>query len=385
MKILSISSSRADIGILYPIWKALSKEPNVDLSIFFTGMHMLSDSILCNAIPDNIKVYKGGSDLGGEGGQNSVISSVDIQINVGKICKKISPDIVMLIGDRLDMIPAAIATLSFGIPLIHIAGGDLSEGAVDDRIRHALTKLSHVHFVINEKAAYRVCGMGEEPWRIHVVGATGLDTLSKEPIMDISSFSNKIGLDSIKGLRLITVHPETLLDVPHEPLDVILESIENNPFPTLFTSPNSDQGGLSMRNKILNFVSNKDWAVFIDTLGSNLYANSMYYSTVMLGNSSSGIVEAALFGLNVINVGDRQFGRLHGDNVFNCPNSPIEISKLLQKLTTTATRSPSNSLYGDGHASKRITDVILSLPYKKKLLRKNFYEGKCEFKVPWNV
>jgi len=322
-RLLSVSSGRADVGILTPVWQALAAEPGLD------------------------------------------------------------PDLLMVIGDRLDMIPVAIASLPFNIPIVHLAGGDVSRGAIDDRIRHALTKLSHVHCAINVEAAHRLAAMGEERWRIHVTGATGLDTLAAAPLLSAEDFSAEVGLETTTGLRLVTVHPETNAPSPDAPLGAVLAALDARPAPTLFTAPNADPGGAAMRAEISAFVAERPWAVFRDTLGARLYANALRHATVMVGNSSSGIVEAGLMGLSVIDVGARQAGRACGANVHHCANEARAVTDFLDRLTTPATGRPSHSLYGDGRAAARVVAAIRGLPERARLLDKVFEVTRAPFVAPW--
>jgi UDP-N-acetylglucosamine 2-epimerase len=168
------------------------------------------------------------------------------------------------------------------------------------------------------------------------------------------------------------------------PLEAILAALQNKPGPTLFTAPNADPGGDAMKEKIRRFVRDHAWSVYRDTLGSRLYANAMRHATVMVGNSSSGIIEAAVFGLNVINVGGRQDGRLRGSNVHDVPSDEKKIGRLLDALTVPATGSPSHSLYGDGHAGRRIAAVIVKLPDRRQLVYKRFHEQPATFHAPWH-
>ncbi len=386
-RILSVSSGRADVGILSPIWRAIVRQGELELEVMLTGMHMAApretlDAVRA-AVPSGVPVHVGGEDLGGGDGADAAAAMAAITRAAGSVYEAARPDAVMVIGDRLDMIPAAVASLPFNIPLVHLAGGDLSEGAIDDRIRHALTKLSHVHCTLNAEAADRIARMGEEPWRIHVTGASGLDSLAAARRMTPEEFAAKVGLTTTEGLRLVTVHPETNSQRPQAPLDAVLAALDADPAPTLFTAPNSDPEGRIMRARIEEFAAGRTWAVFHDTLGGELYANAMRHATVMVGNSSSGIVEAGLFGLEVINVGHRQDGRLRGPNVHDCENDGAEVARLLSRLRTPATGEPTHSLYGDGRASRRIAEILADLPPRARLLRKAFSTETPKFSAPW--
>ena len=382
-RLLSVSSGRADVGILTPVWQALAAEPGIDLHVLFTGMHCAPGAALPD-LPDNATRHVGGGDMGGGAPDGSAAAALAaITEAAGRLCAELDPDLFMVIGDRLDMIPAAIASLPFNIPIVHLAGGDVSRGAIDDRIRHALSKLSHVHCAINVEAAGRLAAMGEERWRIHVTGATGLDTLAAAPVLSAVDFLAEIGLEDAAGLRLVTVHPETNAPTPDAPLKAVLSALDARPAPTLFTAPNADPGGAAMRAEIAAFVAECPWAVFRGTLGARLYANALRHATVMAGNSSSGIVEAGLMGLNVIDVGARQAGRACGANVHRCASEAGAVTALLERLTTPATGRPSHSLYGDGRAAARVAAAIQSLPERARLLDKVFEVTRAPFVAPW--
>lgn len=382
-RVLSVSSSRADVGILAPVWQALAADPSVELHVLLTGMHVPDDSAARAALPGKVIVHTGGADMGGDTAAAAGAAMAAILAAASRVCAAIAPDVMVVIGDRLDMIPAALAALPFNVPLVHLHGGELSQGAVDDRVRHALTKLSHVHCVAIVEAAERLCRMGEEPWRIHVTGAPGLDTLLNAPPLSAEEIRADLGLPALEGLRLVTVHPETNSDHPTAPLDAVMAALEARPGPTVLTAPNSDPGGAAFRRRIEAFAAKHAWAAFRDTLGTKLYANVMRHAAVMVGNSSSGIIEAGCFGLRVINVGRRQDGRARGPNVHDCPNDAGEVGRLLEKLKAPATGLPSQSLYGDGRSGPRIAHILTHLPDRQRLLYKIFHEKDATFTAPW--
>lgn len=384
IRVLSVSSSRSDVGIVAPIWKALAAHEGIDSHIFLTGMQVVDDTMAREAIPASATVHSGGASLGGRDEAAASVAMADIHAASARLYAKVQPDVVIVVGDRLDMLPGATAALPYNIPLAHVAGGDLTLGAIDDRVRHALTKLSHLHFAVTVASAARICRMGEEPWRIHVTGAPNLDTLVAVPPMSAEVFVSETGLPNTRGLRLVTIHPETNAGSPLAPMEAILAALECTPAPTLFTAPNADPGGDTIQARIRQFANAHAWAVYRDTLGSRLYANAMRHASVMVGNSSSGIIEAAVFGLNVINVGSRQDGRVRGTNVHDAPAETKPIVDLLSALHSQATGHPSHSLYGDGHAGQRIAAVLASLPERERLLYKRFHEKPETFRAPWH-
>jgi len=370
-RILSISSSRADFGILLPVWRCLAEQPDCDLHIMLTGGHVMSNYQGSELVPESANVHRGGADLGGADAQKASAAIATILRDAGAVMAQVSPDVVLIMGDRMDMLPAAVAALPFNIPLAHIHGGEITEGAIDDRVRHALTKLSHIHFVSSAGAKQRLLAMGEEEKRIHVTGGPGLDTLLAAPVMSRAEFLAAVGFPKDKdgALRLVTVHPETNVANADAPLRAVLAALSERDGPMLFTAPNSDPGGAAMRKTIEAFVASQPHTRFIDTLGPKLYPNALRHAAVMVGNSSSGIIEAGLFGLPVIDIGDRQRGRERGSNVMHVANDPAAVTAALDRLNP-GTRFSETSLYGDGRSAPRIARLLLNLPARDALLRK---------------
>ena len=384
--VLSVSSSRADVGILAPVWRLLAAEPAVKLHIFLTGAHVSDAASAADAVPSGAEVHVGGADLAGQAVSEAAAAVPEIAAAMVRVIDQIAPDSVLVIGDRLDMLPAAMATLAYNLPLIHLHGGESSEGAVDERIRHAISKLAHLHCAATVDAATRLSKMGEEPWRIHVTGAPGLDSLLAAPQLSAEELAAELGLAVGGDFVLVTVHPETNSDRPFDPLDAVLAALDAAPRPTVITAPNADPGGAEMRTRIEAFAAARPWAVFRDTLGVRLYASALRFAAVMLGNSSSGIVEAGLFGLPVVDVGGRQKGRVRGANVRHCEPDASSITRLLDRAgcAVERPRRPVACLYGDGRAAPRIAAVVGdALGDRERLLMKRFSEETGSFAAPW--
>lgn len=368
-RIVSVTSSRADIGILEPVWNAVLKRTDCELHLFLTGMQRADGERSSEGIPAAAILHEGGSDLSGDP-QKAAQAMGDIASDAGALYNRIRPDAILATGDRLDMFPAAMASLPFNIPLVHLHGGEITEGAIDDRIRHALTKLSHLHCASSPSARERLLALGEEDWRIHVTGAPGLDTLRSAPRMTAAAFAAACGLTDIDGLRLVTIHPETNSTDPQAPSAAVLEALAARPAPTLLTAPNSDPGGREMRQRVEVFTERYPWAHFRATLGPRLYANALRHAAVMVGNSSSGIIEAGFFGLPVINVGARQKGRERGSNVIDTANDANGVIAIFDQLGRKPPRWESVTYYGDGYAGPRIAEILAKLPSRERLLRK---------------
>ena len=363
-RLLSISSSRADVGILQPVWRAAAAD--CELHILLTGMHCAATAGDVDA-PASAILHRGGADLAGATASQAAHAMAAVGTAAATCLDAVKPAAVLVVGDRLDMLPAVTATVPYNVPLVHLHGGEITEGALDDRARHAITKLAHLHCVSGESARRRLLAMGESSARIHVTGAPGLDTLRAAPKLSAAAFAEAIGMTDIAGLRLVTVHPETNAPEPLAALEAVLGALDAKPSPTLFTAPNSDPGGARARERIIDYVNDRPWASFIESLGSKLYPNALRHAAVMLGNSSSGLIEAGLFGLPVIDVGDRQRGRDHGDNVIHVTANAASVQAALARPLA---RYPALSLYGDGQSGPRVAAAWRDAANDADLMRK---------------
>ncbi len=367
-RLLSISSSRADVGILQPVWRAAA--PESDLHVLLTGMHCAATAGEIET-PKSANVHRGGADLAGATACEAAHAMAAIATAAATCLDTVRPDAVLVVGDRLDMLPAATATVPYNVPLVHLHGGEITEGALDDRVRHAITKLAHLHCVSSEGARRRLVAMGEAEARIRLTGAPGLDTLRVAPEMTAAEFAAALDMTDVDGLRLVTVHPETNSAQPLAALDAVLAALDSDPLPTVFTAPNSDPGGARARDLILDFVRERRWATFVETLGSRLYPNALRHAALMLGNSSSGLIEAGLFGLPVIDVGDRQGGREHGDNVTRVASDIASVKAALARLGPRPVRRPAVTLYGDGRSGPRVAEAWREAVTDDRLKRKH--------------
>jgi len=380
MRVLSITSGRADVGILAPVWRALGTRDAVELHVLLTGAHVSDDSAARTQLPPGAVGHTEGADIAGVSGGAVEQSMASILSAAGKLAGRLQPDRALVIGDRLDMLPAAMGLVPYNVPIIHLHGGELTYGALDDRARHAMTKLAHLHCTATADAAARLVRMGEEPWRIRLTGAPGLDGLMEAPVMNAAEFAGAVGIESVDRLRLVTVHPETNAAQPLAALDAVLTALAAAPGPILITAPNADPGGAEALRRIDAFVQRQDGAVFHQSLGSDLYSNALRHAFVMVGNSSSGIIEAGLFGLPVVNVGGRQDGRLREGNVRDCPADVDAVAEMLRDpMPRFAQRSP----YGDGAAAPRVADSITESHDLERLLYKRFAADDAAFVAPW--
>lgn len=370
IRILSVSSSRADIGILFPIWQSLLSFSKVELHLLMTGMHQTEGASPDIDLPTSVKVHFGGADLGGASGKVAAAAMASITNATADLVAATKPDVMLVVGDRLDMLPAAMASLPFNLPMVHLHGGEVTEGAVDNQIRHAISKLAHWHCVATNGARKFLLAIGENADRITVTGAPGLDMLQAAPRISKANFLRSTGLPESADFWLVTVHAETNSPNPLLPIQAVLKALTERPAPVLFTAPNSDPGGSYIRQQIKEFCTTRNDLIFIDTLGSDLYPNALRHAALMLGNSSSGIIEAGLFGLPVINVGDRQLGRESDVNVFNVPSEGSAIIAALDKLKANPKRFRNQSIYGDGKSGPRVAEILVELNGLPNILKK---------------
>ncbi len=384
IRVLSVSTGRSDHGLLAPVWQAIDANRDLELTVLLTGMQTRDDSGARTALPPGVEALTVGEDLGGDDARKASIAAARIMELAGAALARVMPDIVMVIGDRLDMFPVVAATLPFNLPLAHLHGGEQTFGAIDDRIRHATSKLAHLHFTATADAAMLLSLMGEEAWRITITGAPGLDALRGVPAMTSTEFARVLGVPSVAGLILATVHPETNSQCHARIIHPIITALREVSSPILFTAPNSDPGANEIAKEIELFAARKPNVIRLDTLGTELYANAMRHADVMVGNSSSGLIEAPMFKLPVVNVGSRQQGRLRGDNVIDVAADAAEIGGALRSvLAKKRSAGLGVSPYGDGHAASRIAVALAAIPDRQTLLAKRLDGSAATFKAPW--
>jgi UDP-N-acetylglucosamine 2-epimerase (non-hydrolysing)/GDP/UDP-N,N'-diacetylbacillosamine 2-epimerase (hydrolysing) len=287
------------------------------------------------------------------------------------------PDLLLVTADRYEMLAPASVALALRIPVAHIEGGEISEGAIDDAVRNAVSKLSHVHFTSTELARARVIGMGEEEWRVHRTGAPSLDHLRRGPLLSREQLEQRLAIDLGVPTALVTYHPATIARDTTREADGLFDALQAHalhaaPGQLLFCYPNADAGSRALIVRIESFLSNRSGRVFVN-LDPLVYWSLLQHVEFLLGNSSSGIIEAASFALPAVNVGIRQQGRERGRNVLDAePDAP----SILDRIQTARSEQFRQSLkgmanpYGDGCASQRIVGVLTSLPLGEELLMK---------------
>jgi UDP-hydrolysing UDP-N-acetyl-D-glucosamine 2-epimerase len=376
-----VTVARSDYGIYLPILRKIRQDPDLELVLIAGGMHLspefgLTLNILeADGFRPAAKVEMLLSSDSPEGLAKSIGLGV---IGFSQTFAQLKPDLLLLLGDRFEMMAAAVAALPFNVPMAHIHGGESTEGLIDEAIRHSITKMSHLHFASTEAHAARIRQMGEEPWRVTVSGAPGLDNLQNATFLDANTLEQQHGFDLSHQPLLVTYHPVTLDYANTEyQMTEFLAALKASGLPVIFTFPNADTSGRKIIEMIKLFVKETPSARVSANLGTDVYFSLMAHAAAMVGNSSSGIVEAASFKLPVVNIGERQRGRFYAGNVIDSGYPRAEILAAIRRATSQDFRRTLLDLvnpYGDGHAAERIVSRLKSAPLNSSLLLKRFHQ-----------
>jgi len=365
MKIAVVTTSRSEYSSNRWIIKEIQSDEDLELRLFVGGTHLSSifgqtyKEIEKDGIKDFYKIeFTFGSDS-----PQALSKSVGVAIiSVAQIFEKDRPDFLLINGDRYELYGFIIPAMMYGIPVGHIGGGEITEGAIDDQIRHSITKLSHLHFVSCKEYARNISLLGEEDWRIHVVGAEGLENIIRLNFYTQEELFKEIGLNLKKPTILVTYHPATAernVSV-EEQITCLLRALEKfKDLQIIFTAPGAEVGSEIIFKKIKQFVSqNSDRSKFFESLGGKLYLSILKNVKCIVGNSSSGIIEAPTLRIPTINIGNRQKGRVKAKSVIDVGYSTDEIIKALSKILSDPEYieeiTSGNSPFGSGYVSRRI-------------------------------
>lgn len=376
-----VTTSRADYGVYLPVLREIQQDAALSLHLIVAGMHLSSDFghtvdlIEADGFPIGDRVEM----LVSSDTPDGIAKSMGLGImGFAQSYRHSRPDILVVLGDRFEMYAAAVAALPFKIPVAHIHGGEVTQGAFDDSLRHSMTKLSHLHFVAAREYRDRVLQMGEEDWRVTVAGAPSLDNLRTVEVPDADELERKHGFKLDPAPLLVTYHPVTLQYEQTEwQIRELLAALEESKLPAVFTAPNADTSGRTVAQAIRSFVEARQNAWLVDNLGTRDYFGLMALAVAMVGNSSSGIVEAAPFGLPVVNIGLRQQGRIRSANIIDVGHERQEISKGIHKASSDRFRAGLGEVvspYGDGYASRRILEVLNRVELDDRLIVKRFVD-----------
>lgn len=368
-----VTGTRAEYHLLYPLIVALNGEDIFEVKLAVTGSHLsdkygntyqdiLADGI---SIDYRIPILEENDD---ESGINRAMSNAILGFD--EVFSREKPDLVILLGDRYELLSVAIVCMNYKVPIAHLHGGEITKGANDESIRHSISKMSYLHFTSCELYRKRVIQLGESPSRVFNVGAIGLENIRKVRRMTLPELQESVKFDLKGEFGVFTFHPVTLENkVTKHSVAEIFKALDNFPdLKIIFTKSNADAGGLLINEMIDKYVEeNPDRCVSVYSLGMRRYLSALSFAKVIIGNSSSGIIETPSFGVPTVNIGDRQKGRIRADNIIDCEHDETSIQEAINHALSDEFQRIAHqtvSPYGDGY----VTDKILAVLYK-------FFEG----------
>jgi UDP-hydrolysing UDP-N-acetyl-D-glucosamine 2-epimerase len=373
-KILYISGTRADYGLMKSVLKAINSHPELKLEIVATGMHLMpefgltideikNDGFIVHEIPATYE----------DDTKESMVKFIGqfIQLLIDAI-KQIRPDIILILGDRCEMLAGAIAGTYLTIPVAHLHGGEITS-TVDEFSRHAITKLAHIHLPATKTSAERIIKMGEDPKRVHVVGAPSLDSVLNKRILSKDEICKRLSLNSDEKIFLVVQHPVTMeVEIAEKQMKNTMDTIMELKEQSVIIYPNADAGGRRMITVIEGYTQ-YPYVHIYKNLSYELYLSLMKNADVLIGNSSSGIIEAPSFKLPVVNIGTRQEGRERANNVIDIGYNKKEIKRAIREALSTKFKEKlkrCKSPYGDGKTGPRVADILVKIKIDKRLLQK---------------
>lgn len=377
-KVAVVTGSRADYGLLYWPLRELQDDPQFELQLIVTGAHLEArfgstvEAIEEDGFPIARKVALNLTD---DSALTIARAFARCVSGMAEAFAKLEPDLLLILGDRYEILAAAQAALLCNVPVAHIAGGDVSEGAIDDAIRHAITKLSHLHFPTNAQSAARIVQMGEEPDRVEMVGSPGIDSIRLSKMLEAEELGRQLGCPLGQRNFAVTFHPVTLEpDYGEAQLRAMLTALSQLPTSDMIwlSSPNADPGGQSLGKIIENWTRGRQNVFVSENFGRLSYLSLVTLSDAVIGNSSSGLYEAPALQTPTVNIGNRQSGRLSANSVFDCEATAPAILRALEEALA-FDRHSAQSPYGDGRSTHRILERLKQLEPRNELLHKSFY------------
>lgn len=379
-KICVVTGSRAEYGILRGLMKAIKNDRELELQVIATNQHLSKlqgetyKEIENDGFTIDCKVYMADDDA--PDNANSTAKAIGRGINgFADAFDTLKPDLLLILGDRYEMLAVASTALIYKIPIAHLHGGEITEGAFDDAIRHAITKMSHLHFTSTEAYRKRVIQLGEQPERVFNVGALGVENVLKNDFMSKKEIEQSLNFQITDKCFLCTYHPVTLSNMSSETQVLnLLEALdEYRDYHIIFTYSNSDTNSQIIIKRIKEYVDrNVERCMFIPSLGQRRYFSALKYMTAVIGNSSSGIIEVPTFGIPTLDIGDRQKGRITAESVIHCGYSVEEIRWGLSRLIAYDHKQIDNPYYKEGTCSA-ILDIIKNYPLEN-IIQKHFYD-----------
>ncbi len=381
-KICVVTGARSEYGLLQWLMKEIQTEPGLELQVIATGMHLSPEYGLTYKLieADGLIIQEKVEMLLSSDTPVGVTKSIGLGvIGFAEAMHRLKPDIIVVLGDRFEIFAAVQAALVARIPVAHLHGGETTEGAIDESIRHAVTKMAHLHFVANDNYRQRVIQLGENPERVFNFGAIGIDAIRRQELLSREEFEKAVGMKLGEITFLVTYHPATLgADDPADAMQELLDAFENFPNARIiFTKPNADTGGRAICRMIDDYVAaNGENTVAHTSLGSLRYLSAIKYVDVVIGNSSSGLIEVPFFKKPTVNIGDRQKGRMRASSVIDSEeNTAAIVSAIRTALSPDFQRRLKQvvSPYGEGNTAARIVEVLKEVDIGD-ILTKKFYD-----------
>lgn len=370
-----VTTSRADYSHLFWPLRELEAHPDVELGLFVLGPHMSPEfgATIHEIERDGFPIVARMECLLSSDTDTGMAKTIGVAIlSLADALTAWRPDLLLLIADRYEMLAPAATALALRLPMAHIEGGEVSQGAIDDQVRNALTKMAHIHFTSTELARKRVIAMGEEPWRVHRAGAPSLDHLRRSQLLDRAALEARLGLRLGKPAILAAWHPVTILKDTNEEADSLFAALAQAAGQLIFVYPNTDAGSYALIERTRALAATRPNTQIFVNLDAVTYWSLLGRVDAMLGNSSSGIMEAASFALPVVNVGMRQRGRERGRNILDATSEEKAISAALTLALSPDFRAGlrgMTNLYGDGTAATTIARVLASVPLEGLLIK----------------
>ena len=374
-RIAVVTTSRADYSHLYWPLRELADRPEIELGIFALGPHLSPQfgATIQEIERDGFPIQARIECLLSSDTDTGMAKTIGVAIlGLADALTAWRPDLLLLIADRYEMLAPAATALALRIPIAHIEGGEVSQGAIDDAVRNALTKLAHIHFTSTETARQRVIAMGEEPWRVHRAGAPSLDHLRRSTLLDRAALESKLGLSLSSPVIVAAWHPVTILRDTNAEADAFFAALAQSTGKLVFVYPNADAGGLALIDRARDLAATRPHAHVFVNLDAVTYWSLLSHADALVGNSSSGIMEAASFALPVVNVGMRQQGRERARNIIDVPANAAAIRDALDRALSPAFRKSLDGMtnpYGDGTAAQMIASVLSSVPLDGLLIK----------------
>lgn len=382
-KIIFLTSTRADYGLLKPIINEVKRNQKFEVIVAVTGAHLSSEFGLTyhEILEDEIKIDRKLEILLSSDSPVSISKSMGLaMISFSEYFEEIKPDALFVLGDRYETLAVCCVAMNSGIPIVHLYGGEKTEGAVDEAIRHAITKMSYLHLTSTEEYRKRVIQLGEHPSRVYTVGSTGVENVLQNKLLSKEELKRNFQYLFNKQYVVVTFHPVTLENgTAQKQFNELLEAFEiYNNMNFIFTKANADTNGRIINKMMEEYAAKRENVFLFESLGALRYLSILKYAVAVIGNSSSGLIEAPSFLIPTIDIGDRQKGRIRADSVIHCEPIKSEICKALDMALSLEFKEKIKKVqnpYGNGDTSKKIAKILKENLLTQRIdLKKQFYD-----------